>query len=73
MIILSLLMFSLQASTKGEMSYWFFSIGIIMMRVGFVLIFNALMAFVVRKFSSIPKIITENFIENYSILNFHQS
>lgn len=59
LLLLSVLLFSLQHSSNGKISLWFYSTGIVLLRVGFVLILNAIMAFIVRKFSSIPKLIVD--------------
>lgn len=59
LFLLSGLFFSLQYSTKGELSNWLYSTGIVLLRVGFVLVLNGVMAFIVRKIKTIPKIIIE--------------
>ena len=41
------------------MQYWFYFNGIVFLRVGFVIILNGIMAFLVRRFNSIPEIIKE--------------
>jgi uncharacterized membrane protein len=59
LVVFAMLFFSLQASTEKEMSYWFFSNGIVFLRTGYVIIINGIMAFIVRKFNSIPNLIKE--------------
>ncbi len=59
LVAFAMIMFSLQSLAKGEMSYWFFSNGIVFLRTGYVIIINGIIALVVRRFSSIPKIINE--------------
>ena len=58
-IFASFILFRLEASVLDEMKYWFFSNGIIFLRVGYVILLNGIMAFIVRKFNSIPEIIKE--------------
>ena len=55
----SMLYFSLQNAVEKEFSYWFYSNALIFLRVGYVILLNAVMAFIVRKLNSIPKIIKE--------------
>ncbi len=57
--ISSILFFSFQDLVEGEFSYWFYSNGLIFLRVGYVILLNGVMAFVVRKLDTIPKIIRE--------------
>lgn len=59
LIAVSLLFFSSKSSVEGEMSYWYYSNGLIFLRVGYVIFLNSLLAFVVRKLNSIPKIIRD--------------
>ena len=59
LVACSMIFFSLQASTEGEMSYWFYSNGMVLLRSGYVIVVNGIMAFVIRKFSSIPFIVKE--------------
>ena len=58
-IALSVLFFSLQNMVEKEFSYWFYSNGLVFLRVGYVIVLNSIMAFIVRKLNSIPKIIIE--------------
>ena len=58
-IAASMLFFSVQNIVEKELSYWFYLNGLIFLRIGYVLLLNALMAFVVRKLNSIPRIIQE--------------
>ena len=59
LVAISLFFFSFQASVEGEISYWFYQNGLIFLRIGYVILLNGLMAFVVRKLDTIPKIIRE--------------
>jgi uncharacterized membrane protein len=58
-VALSILFFSLQNLIEKEFSYWFYSNGLIFLRVGYVILLNSVMAFIVRKLDSIPKIVKE--------------
>lgn len=58
-LLVSFIMFALENSVFGEMKYWFYLNGIIFLRVGYVLLLNGIMAFIVRKFNSIPELIKE--------------
>lgn len=59
LISVSLLFFSLKSSVEVEMSSWFYSNGLIFLRVGYVILLNSLLAFIVRKFNTVPKIIVD--------------
>lgn len=58
-IAASMLFFSMQNVVEKELTYWFYANGLLFLRIGYVLLLNALMAFVVRKLNSIPKLIQE--------------
>lgn len=58
-IFTSFIFFRIEAAVHEEMKYWFFSNGMILLRVGYVILLNGIIAFIVRKFNSIPEIIKE--------------
>ncbi|MCW8849569.1 MAG: DUF1624 domain-containing protein, partial [Melioribacteraceae bacterium] len=58
-VALSIFFFSLQNMVEREFSYWFYSNGLIFLRVGYVILLNSVMSFIVRKLNSIPQIIKE--------------
>lgn len=46
-------------SDSEKLQYWFFSLGIVFLRVGYVIVINGIMVFMVRKLHSIPQLIIE--------------
>ena len=58
-ILLSIGLFNIQQLTSGNLSNWFYSNGIILLRIGGVLVLNGIMAFIVRKIDRIPSLILE--------------
>ena len=58
-IFTSFILFRLEAAVLDEMKYWFFINGMVSLRVGYVILLNGIMAFIVRKFDTIPEIIKE--------------
>lgn len=58
-VLFSFGFFNLEKSGSQEFSFWFFGNGLVFFRIGFVLILNSLMAFIVRKFDRIPWIVRE--------------
>lgn len=59
LISISSVLFYLESFSEGNAKYWFFMNGFVFVRVGYVVLVNGLMAFIVRKFNSIPKIIRD--------------
>ncbi len=59
LILISFVLFEIEAAVLDEIKYWFFSTGIVFLRVGSVILLNGVMAFIVRKFNTIPEIIKE--------------
>lgn len=59
LVLISSVLFYLESITEGEIKYWMFMNGYIFVRVGYVVLINGLMAFIVRKFNTIPKIIRD--------------
>jgi uncharacterized membrane protein len=58
-ILGALAFFSLEYTFEGEMSHWFYANGIIFLRVGYVILINGIIAFIVRKFNSMSSLIKE--------------
>lgn len=58
LILFSTSIFYLENNSSDGLKTWFFVNGFVFLRVGFVLVINSLMAFIVRKFNSVPKIIS---------------
>ncbi len=58
-IFCALMFFYFQNQTVEAVSYWLFSTGIVVLRIGGVILLNGIMAFVVRKINSIPNLILE--------------
>lgn len=59
LISISSVLFYLESISEGIAKYWFFMNGFVFVRVGYVVLVNGIMAFIVRKFNSIPKIIRD--------------
>lgn len=58
-IFAAVALFSLEYTVEGEMRFWFYSNAIIFLRVGYVFLINGIIAFIIRKFNSMPHIIRE--------------
>lgn len=71
LILISMMFFSIHDSTEGNNSTWFQASGIIFLRLGYVLLLNGIMAFVVRKFNSIPTIINDTGKKTLSLYVIH--
>ncbi|MCB0732289.1 MAG: DUF1624 domain-containing protein [Ignavibacteriae bacterium] len=59
LIFASFLTFYIQNMFNGNFTNWIFSNGIILLRVGYVILLNGILAFIVRKVNSIPEIIQD--------------
>ena len=59
LIVLSFILFYLQETVEGKLTYWFYSNGIVFLRVGGVFLLNALVAFVVRRIDKVPFLVKE--------------
>lgn len=59
LILTSFFFFSLESAVEDEMDYWFSSTGIVLLRIGYVILINGIMAFIVRKAKVIPEIVKE--------------
>ena len=57
LVLFSVLFFYLQDLTEEGLSYWFYSNGMVLLRVGGVILINGMMAFIVRKLNSIPALV----------------
>ncbi len=59
LLSISFLLYSLKGILDAEINFWLNMNGKILLRIGYVILLNGLMAFIVRKFNSIPKIIKD--------------
>ncbi|PID62383.1 MAG: hypothetical protein CR986_01745 [Ignavibacteriae bacterium] len=59
LVVLSILFFKFEKTVSEEFKYWFFNNAYILLQIGYVLLLNSLLAFIVRKAKKIPWLIKE--------------